>query len=226
MVRAIGELARQQKARAYLVGGPVRDLMLGARTIDLDITVEGNGIRLADHLAKLYPGSTVAHYPAFKTATVRLPDGRRVDLATARKETYTRGGAYPKVSPSKIKDDLFRRDFTINATALSINPDDSGKLLDPFKGMADLKSKKIRVLHAQSFVDDPTRILRAARFMARLGFTLEAKTLKLLKSAIERKVLDTITPQRYLKDFKKIEAEPWAGEAVRILKAWQALRSQ
>jgi tRNA nucleotidyltransferase (CCA-adding enzyme) len=211
--------------KAYLVGGPVRDLMLKHPNVDLDITIEGNAIRLADSFAELYPGALVTRYLAFKTATVRLPDGSLIDFATARKETYVRGGAFPAVKPSVIKDDLHRRDFTINAMAISIDPETWGKLIDPFKGKADLSAKRIRVLHDKSFLDDPTRILRAARFKARLGFKIEARTLKLIKSAIKIKVLDTIKPQRYLKDFNKILKEPKSLDAIKSLKSWDAYRA-
>jgi len=248
LVRSIGLLAQTQGVEAYLVGGPVRDLMLGVANTDLDITVEapykpsadkgphaghsqepgtgkiGNAMRLADRFAAGHRGAAVTRYPAFKTATVRLADGTLVDFATARSETYVRGGAFPAVQPSSIKDDLFRRDFTINAMAIAINPKTGGKVIDPFKGTADLKSKRIRILHEKSFLDDPTRILRAARFKARLGFKIEAKTLKLLKSAIKIKVLETIKPQRYLKDFNKVLKEPKSGEAIKSLKSWNAYK--
>jgi tRNA nucleotidyltransferase (CCA-adding enzyme) len=222
LVGSIGLLARAHGMEAYLVGGPVRDLMLKIPNVDLDITVVGNAIRLADSFADLYQGSKVTRFPAFKTATVLLPDGSLVDFATARKETYVRGGAFPAVKASGIKDDLFRRDFTVNAMAIAISPAAWGKVLDPFKGRVDLVARRIRVLHEKSFLDDPTRILRAARFKARLGFRIEAKTLKLLKSAIKIKVLDTIKPQRYLKDFNKILKEPKAHQAIKYLKSWSA----
>jgi len=224
LVRSIGVLAEEQDVAAYLVGGPVRDLMLKSPNIDLDITVEGNGMRLAESFAALHRGSQVTRYPAFKTATVHLPDGTLVDFATARSETYARGGAFPAVKASGVKDDLLRRDFTINAMAIAINPKIWGKLVDPFKGQVDLSEKKIRILHEKSFLDDPTRILRAARFKARLDFRMEAKTLKLLKLAIKIKVLDTIKPQRYLKDFNKILKEPKSLDAVKCLKLWDAYK--
>jgi len=224
LVRSIGLLAQAQGVAAYLVGGPVRDLMLEFPNVDLDITVEGNGLRLAEEFAALHRGARVTRYPAFKTATVHLPDGSLVDFATARQEIYVRRGAYPAVKPSGIKDDLLRRDFTINAMAIAINPDTWGKLIDPWGGRADLLSRSLRVLHEKSFLDDPTRILRAARFKARLGFRMEAKTLKLLKSAIKIKVLDTIKPQRYLKDFNKILKEPNSEEAIKCLKIWGAYK--
>jgi tRNA nucleotidyltransferase (CCA-adding enzyme) len=226
-LRSIGLLSQAHGMKAYLVGGPVRDLMLRGKSsvsIDLDITVEGNGLRLADSFAELHPGSQLTRYPAFKTATVQLLDGAQIDFATSRKETYARRGAYPAVKPSGIKDDLRRRDFTINAMALSINPDAWGELVDPLKGREDLAKKKIRIIHAKSFQDDATRILRAARFMARLGFTMEAQTLKSLKAALKIKVLDTIKPQRYLKDFNKILKEPKAQVAIKYLREWGAYK--
>jgi len=226
LVRSIGVLAKAQGVSAYLVGGPVRDLMLKCPTIDLDITVEGSGMRLADSFAALHRGAKVTRYPAFKTATVVLADGVQVDFATARKETYARGGAFPAVKPSTLKDDLFRRDFTINAMAIAINPETWGKLIDPFNGKADLLFQRLRVLHEKSFVDDPTRILRAARFKARLGFRMEAKTLKFLKLAIKIKVLDTIKPQRYLKDFNKLLKEAKSKEAIECLKLWKVYNQE
>jgi tRNA nucleotidyltransferase (CCA-adding enzyme) len=222
LVRSIGILAQEQGVAAYLVGGPVRDLMLKSLNVDLDITVEGNCLRLAEGFAALHRGARVTRYPAFKTATVHLPDGPLVDFAAARQETYARQGAYPSVKPSNIKEDLLRRDFTINAMAIAINPDTWGKLTDPFGGRADLLFLRLRVLHEKSFLDDPTRILRAARLKARLGFRMEAKTLKLLKSAVKIKALDTIKPQRYLKDFNKILKEPNSKEAIKCLKSWNA----
>ena len=224
LVRSVGALAGEHGLAAYLVGGPVRDLMLRLPNIDLDITVEGSGIRLAEAFAALHRDAKVAKYPSFKTATVRLADGRLVDFATARQETYARGGAFPAVKPAGIKEDLIRRDFTINAMAIGIDPKNEGRLIDPFDGSSDLRLKNLRILHEKSFLDDPTRILRAARFKARLGFKIEAKTLKLLKSAIKIKVLDTIKPQRYLKDFNKILKEPKSLEAIKCLKLWDAYK--
>ncbi len=222
LVSQIGRLAQAQGMVAYLVGGPVRDLAIKLPNVDLDITVEGSGIRLAQEFSTLHPSSKLVRYPAFKTATVGLSGGHMVDFATARKETYSKGGVFPKVVLSNIKDDLFRRDFTINAIAISINPDSWGKVVDPFGGMDDLRAKRIRILHEKSFVDDPTRIVRAARFKTRLGFTLERNTLKILKRAVKAKVLDTIKPQRYRKEFNKILKEKEAKKAMDCLRSWKA----
>ena len=223
LLQYIGTLAQQQGVKAYLVGGPVRDLMLKRPNTDLDITVEGNAMRLAESFTTQCPGAKLVYYPAFKTATLSLlGGGRLVDFATARKETYSKPGAFPKVMPSTIKDDLHRRDFTINAMAISINPKSWGKLVDLFGGKSDLGSKKIRVLHAKSFLDDPTRILRAARFKTRFGFALEKGTLKLLREAVAAGALDTIKPQRYKKEFDKILKEEKSQQAIKCLKSWNA----
>lgn len=222
LLRQIGALAQDRRESAYLVGGPVRDLMLKRPNTDLDISVEGQGIRLAQVFAACHKGACVMTYPAFKTATVRLSDGRVVDFAASRKERYVRGGAFPAVVPANIRQDLFRRDFTINAMAITLNPQAWGRLLDPFGALADLRSKRIRVLHAKSFFDDPTRILRAARFKTRFAFSIERKTLKLLKASVDAKVLDTIKPQRYLKEFDKILKEPQSKAAIKCLRSWKA----
>jgi len=217
-----GRLASQLGFQAYLVGGPVRDLILKHPKVDLDITVEGNGIHLAEKFSALQRGSKLVRYPAFKTATVRLSDGSMVDFATARKETYSKGGAFPKVVPSHMTDDLFRRDFTINALAIAINPESWGKILDPFGGVPDVRAQRLRVLHEKSFLDDPTRILRLARFKARLGFKVERKTLTILKEAVKAGALDTIKPQRYKKEFDKILKEQKHQDAIQCLKRWNA----
>jgi tRNA nucleotidyltransferase (CCA-adding enzyme) len=225
IITEVGQLASQLKLNAYLVGGPVRDLILNRSNIDLDITVEDNGMRLAEGFAKAHAGSKLVKYPAFKTATVSLAKGLMVDFATARKETYSKGGVFPKVTPSTIKDDLFRRDFTVNAVAIFINPKTWGKMVDPFDGLKDLRAKKIRILHEKSFVDDPTRIVRAARFKTRLKFSMERDSLQYLKKAVKEGVLDTIKPQRYRKEFNKIIKEECAKEAIACLKSWGAYRT-
>lgn len=220
----IGQLAQGFDFRAYLVGGPVRDLILRYPTIDLDITVEGDGIQLAKMFADLYSTKEVLVYQAFKTATVSLSKNSMIDFATARKETYTRGGAFPKVMPSHIKDDLFRRDFTMNAIALSINPDSWGKIVDPYGGVADLKAKRIHILHPKSFLDDPTRILRASRFKTRFNFSIGRKTLQAIKDAIMVGALDSIRSQRYKKEMDKILKEKKSQETIQCLKMWNAYR--
>ncbi len=172
-------LAQAQGARLYLAGGVVRDLLLERAVLDIDLVAEGDTARLAQALAEATGGRIVV-YSQFGTATLALP-GLSLDLATARAESYARPGALPAVRPGSIQEDLVRRDFTINAMALSLNREDCGRLLDPCGGLPDLKAGLIRVLHAQSFRDDPTRLWRAVRYAARLDFEIESETLALLR---------------------------------------------
>ncbi len=200
------ELADQRETAIYLVGGPVRDLLLDLPPGDLDIAVEGNAIDLAAHFADA-TGHRLVRHARFGTATVS-GDGEHVDLATARSETYEAAGALPTVHPSKIDDDLHRRDFTINAMALALNGTASGRLLDPAGGRANLDAGLIRVLHTTSFQDDATRILRAARYEARLGFRIEEATHDLLIRDLP--FLETISPARVHQEFARtlLDHEP------------------
>ncbi len=183
LLRRIGEVAATAGARAWLVGGPVRDLLLGGVSPDLDIAVEGPVEAVAEALAERL-GGRVHKTTAFLTATVVLADGPEIDVAHARTETYPEPGALPVVAAARIEDDLRRRDFTVNAMALALEPGEFGNLLDPHGGRADLRARLLRVLHDASFEDDPTRLLRAARFRLRLGFELEEHTRELLNRAV------------------------------------------
>lgn len=174
LVKAAGEIAAAKGQRVYLVGGVVRDIFLGRPNLDLDLVVEGDAPSLARQLAKSQGGRVVTH-TRFGTATISLDD-ISLDLVTARSETYAEPGALPKVKPGTIKDDLFRRDFTVNAMAASLSPDSFGELVDPYGGKADLDRGLIRALHQRSFKDDPTRIWRAIRYEQRLEFRLEFDT--------------------------------------------------
>jgi tRNA nucleotidyltransferase (CCA-adding enzyme) len=157
----------------YVVGGFVRDLLLRRPVKDLDVIVEGNAIKLGRLLVKKFGGKLTPH-DKFHTAIWHLPNSTDfVDLITARAETYDKPGALPTVTPSTIEDDLRRRDFTINAMAIRLDGDYSGELLDPLNGQKDLEQGTIRVLHPRSFVDDPTRILRAARYEGRYSFNVD-----------------------------------------------------
>ena len=167
----------------YLVGGTVRDLLLGERGFDVDIAVEGDAIAFAESLA-LALGGRVRTHRTFGTAAVFYGDGGRVDVVTARTESYHAPAVLPSVEHAGIHDDLFRRDFTINAMAVSLRPDDLGQLVDPFGGRADLEARRLRVLHPRSFVDDPTRIFRAVRYENRLGFRMDDETLRLAHDSV------------------------------------------
>jgi tRNA nucleotidyltransferase (CCA-adding enzyme) len=205
-VRGLGVKAASRKCRAYLVGGTVRDIFLGKGHIDVDVAVEGDAIKLGKMVAK-ETGSDIVTYKSFGTCTLSFEDGIKLDLATARREVYKRPGAMPIIKPSTLKEDLKRRDFTINAIAVSIMPGDFGKMHDPFNGIGDIRSGVIRSLHSRSFIDDPTRILRARRFAARFGFKIEVKTDELMKKALINKALDTVSAGRIQKELLLISKE-------------------
>jgi tRNA nucleotidyltransferase (CCA-adding enzyme) len=175
---------------AYLVGGAVRDLLRGAEGVDLDIVVEGDARPLVSRL-----GGRVREHERFGTATVTADD-LSFDLATSRRESYERPGALPTVEPAPLLEDLGRRDFTINAMAAGLTGDDLGHLYDPHGGLDDLQAGLVRVLHENSFVDDPTRLLRALRYEARLGFRMEPDTERLARKAATAGGLRTVSGAR------------------------------
>lgn len=183
------EVSRETAMPAYLVGGFLRDMILGVANFDIDITVEGSGIVFARRLAKKLK-SAIRIHERFGTATLTLDNCLKVDIATTRKEKYPSCACLPVVTSGSLKEDLMRRDFTINAMAVSIAPGNEQKLIDPFGGKDDLAFGRIRILHDLSFKDDPTRILRAIRFEQRFDFKIEPKTLALLKEAIEAGLLN------------------------------------
>ena len=197
MLRAIGQCANQNGLRAFVVGGFVRDILLGVKNFDLDIVIEGDAISFGRKVADLYKASFVA-YQKFGTSSVVMgwpkgihrPSGAgpkfKIDLATARKESYAKPAALPTVLFSSLKDDLKRRDFTINAMAVSLNRQSFGQLIDFFGGEKDLENGVIRVLHDGSFIDDPTRIFRAVRFEQRFGFRIDKYTGGFIKNAIQK----------------------------------------
>src|SRR6266511_4457603 len=168
----------------YLVGGSVRDILLGEPNFDVDVVVEGDAITLANELAKKLGGRVRAHR-IFGTAGVLYAEDGRVDVVTARSESYHAPAVLPTVEPGTIDQDLHRRDFTINAMAVSLKGDALGELVDPFGGRADLEAGRIRVLHDRSFIDDPTRILRAIRYEDRYGFRMDEQTAQLARDCIE-----------------------------------------
>jgi tRNA nucleotidyltransferase (CCA-adding enzyme) len=196
---------------AYLVGGAVRDLLLGWERADIDVAVEGEVAELARRL-----GGEVRAHERFDTASVRV-DGLEVDLAATRTETYARPGALPEVRPASLAADLARRDFTVNAMAVPLVGDP--EVIDPHRGLEDLQRGELRVLHPRSFEDDPTRAMRAARYAARYGFTLERTTAEL----IERADLSTVTHDRREAELRKLAAEPQARRALQLLGEWGLL---
>ena len=193
LLSRIADQAASMSMPCYLVGGFVRDLLLNKPVNDLDIIVEGDAIKLGEALVQKHGGKLIPH-TKFRTAIWHLPSsftpalayGASVlhpsflDLITARSETYSSAGALPTIKPSTIDDDIRRRDFTINAMAIRLDGDHFGELFDPLGGQNDLEQKLIRILHPRSFIDDPTRILRAIRYEGRYSFNLEPSTLNLV----------------------------------------------
>jgi tRNA nucleotidyltransferase (CCA-adding enzyme) len=226
LLQEIGEAARSRGSLVYLVGGVVRDLILGHLTVsaggaklapkppafagaglslglDLDLVVEGDAIALGRRIARDKNWEVRTH-PRFGTAKL-YQEKFSLDLVTARSETYTQPGALPAVKPGTIEDDLRRRDFTINAMAACISPDSFGDLFDPHGGQSDLGKGLIRILHRASFADDPTRILRALRYEKRLNFHLEVDTEELLRRHLDN--LDTVTGERLWHELELILQE-------------------
>ena len=195
VLNKIGEIGDRLDFPVFMVGGIVRDLFLGIKNYDLDIVVEGEGIKFARELSRDLGGRTKSH-EKFGTAIVILADDFKIDVATARREFYEYPAAFPKVELSSIKKDLYRRDFTINAMAIQLNQKYFGKLIDFFGGQKDLRIGIIRVLYNLSFVEDPARIIRAIRFEQRYNFKMNRTTEDFLKKAIDDKLLSRLRKKR------------------------------
>jgi tRNA nucleotidyltransferase (CCA-adding enzyme) len=217
-LKMIGRQAESLGFTAYLVGGVVRDILLKLPSADWDIVVEGDAIELAGLIAGAAKAKLTT-YEKFGTATVVLSNGDTFDFATARSEHYPQPGALPVVKAGSIKEDLFRRDFTINALAVVLNPQGFGELQDFYGGLVDLQNGNIHVLHYKSFLDDPTRILRAVRFESRLDFKLGKETQRLLKTAIADRAYLAVKPPRYFAEFRKIFSEKNPAVALKRLAA-------
>ena len=196
----------------YLVGGPVRDALLERRVQDLDFVVEGDAVALARDMAADSGWDAVVHR-RFGTATLAKGEAR-VDLVTARRESYPSPGALPEVVPGVILDDLARRDFSINSMAMPIHAS-GGEVLDPHGGMDDLSKKQVRILHPLSFVDDPTRLFRAVRYEQRFGFRLEGETEERLREAITERRLNAVTGDRLRHELERMFLEEDPGPALR-----------
>lgn len=215
-----GALGRNRQTPVYVVGGFVRDLLLKTPNHDIDLVVEGDGIGFARAFAGVLGGRVRVH-KKFLTSVVIFPgaDGReeRVDVATARLEYYESPAALPTVEHSSIKMDLYRRDFTINALAIRLDCEPMGEIVDFFGGQKDIRDRVIRVLHTLSFVEDPTRCLRAVRFEQRYHFRIGPATEKLIKNDVSLKLLDKLSPARLFNEFEHICAEETAILCIRRL---------
>jgi len=235
LIRLIGKMADDSGVGAFLVGGFVRDLLHGAANYDLDVVIEGDAIRFAKKLADKISGKVVA-YQKFGTAVIvkkwpkwlgspqRAGGIFKIDVASARKETYKKPAALPTVRFSSLKKDLSRRDFTINAMAVAINKRDFGLFIDFFDGKKDLKKSVIRVLHKKSFIDDPTRIFRAVRFEQRFDFKIEKHTEFLIKHAVKRKMFHHTQDQRIREELMLMLREQHPEKAVFRMKELHELK--
>ena len=220
-LEAVGALAERRSLTAYAVGACVRDWLLGIRrTVDVDVVVAGDGVAFAQALAHGSGAALIVH-PQFGTATLvwktrlasvkregKEPVILRLDVASCRKERYREPAAYPKVSPGSLEEDLARRDFTINAMAMALNPDAFGRLVDPCGGLKDLRARRLRVLHSRSFEDDPSRLLRAARFLERFHLALDPTTERSLRRAMADGLLARLNRGRLHKELQRMLQEP------------------
>lgn len=219
-LRLVARLAAQFGTPAWLVGGSVRDALLGHASLDLDVTVEGDPLPLARAVAEALGGSLTVH-ERFGTTVIEAGE-YHLDVATARRETYPQPGALPMVEPASLEEDLRRRDFTINTLALRLDAD-LETVYDPYGGASDLEARFIRGLHEATFRDDPTRIIRAARYAARFDCNLEPRTEGWLLSAIADGALGTVTGTRLWGELQRLLHEQAAPVALALLSLWQAL---
>ncbi|WP_017726914.1 CCA tRNA nucleotidyltransferase [Halalkalibacterium ligniniphilum] len=223
LLQILGQRGDAQKLNVFLVGGIVRDLLLGRPNEDIDVVVEGDGTAFAKELQMLFGGKVTFH-PSFGTATWITAKGQKIDLVSARTESYKAPAALPTVEKSNLRADLARRDFTINTMAIQLNPSSFGQLIDYFHGKADLEKKQIRVLHHLSFIDDPTRIFRAVRFATRLMYKIEAATWKLAQEACE--LVKLLSNERLANELQLICSEPHVVPSFQMLdalKIWKTL---
>ena len=223
LLRQTGRLADERGVSLYLVGGVVRDLMLKRENWDLDLTVEEDGIAFAGLVADRY-GAGLVVFERFATARLVFPDGLKMDIATTRRESYAQPAVLPKVQPASIEEDLSRRDFTINAIAVQLNPRQFGRMLDLYGGQRDLRARTIRVLHAGSFQDDPTRIFRAIRFEQRFAFHLERATVRLLAQAASTNLIQQLSGPRLQNEILLLFAEQDPVRAIARLGQLKLLR--
>ena len=215
-LRALSEAVALLGDRAegvYLVGGTVRDILLGEESFDIDIAVDGDAIALARSLASALGGRMTPHQ-RFGTAVLLYGEGERVDVVTTRTEFYDAPGALPTVERAGLREDLFRRDFTINAMAVSLHPADFGRLIDPFGGRTDLVTRSLRVLHNLSFIDDPTRIFRAIRYEARYGLRLEEHSARLARACIEMGLVGDLSSARLRDELQALLEDPGAAGGI------------
>lgn len=219
MRRAVAEaasVARARGERVHLVGGAVRDLLLGREVRDIDLALEGDAVGFASALAGAL-GARATLHERFGTATLELPDGLRVDVAATRRETYAHPGALPAVSlGASLAEDLARRDFSIHAIAMDVSRRPPS-LVDPWEGRRDLRERRLRFLHPASPADDPTRAFRAVRYAMRLGFSIPAETRRQIAAAIALGAFGRVSGGRLRRELMLLLAEPRRARAVALL---------
>jgi tRNA nucleotidyltransferase (CCA-adding enzyme) len=224
LLRNVGEVAHEMGFSAYLIGGFVRDLFLYRHNEDMDIVIEGDGIAFAREFARR-SDARINTYDKFGTAVIIFPDAYKIDVASARMEYYSFPAALPTVEMSSIKLDLFRRDFTINTLAVSLNPAGFGKLIDFFGAQRDIKEKVIRVLHNLSFVEDPTRVFRAIRFEQRFGFKIGKLTSSLINNAVKMDFFKRLSGKRVFAELRHILEEDNPVPALSRLNEYDLLKT-
>jgi tRNA nucleotidyltransferase (CCA-adding enzyme) len=215
-VTLVQEVARAAGMNIYLTGGAVRDIISGFPIRDLDFTVQGNPLKLQKELERA--GSIIGGADDdFEVVYVTLPGGVRAEISSARIERYEKTGKPPVITPATIIEDLRRRDFTVNAMALSLNPGSRGLLMDPFNGAADIEAKLVRILHNYAFVEDPSRLIRASRFSARFQWPLEERTQARYDSAKENNYIEYISHRSVGYEIEQLAYEDDPLNVVRVL---------
>lgn len=223
LVKECGQIADMLGYNVYLVGGLVRDALLKRENLDVDIVIEGDGIKFAHEFARHFSARVRSHRK-FGTAVLIFPDGFKIDVATARMEYYEFPGALPVVESSSLKMDLYRRDFAMNALAIKLNKKDYGTLIDYFGGQKDIKDRVLRVLHNLSFVEDPTRVFRAVRFEQRFGFKIGRLTLALIENAVKINCFKDVAGRRLLLELKLILKEQDPISAIKRMNEFNLLQ--
>lgn len=223
LMEQAGAVAERLGYQVYAVGGFVRDLLLRYRNLDLDLVVEGDGIRFAKQFFSRTRGSAKYH-SAFGTAQIVTPGGVKIDVASARREYYESPASLPVVELSTVRQDLYRRDFTMNTLAIRLNPGHFGEMIDFFGGQKDIKNRTIKVIHSLSFVEDPTRIFRALRFEGRIGFTIGKETAKLIRSAVKMGIPQRLSGPRIFAELQLILQEDNPGAIIKRMGDFDLLR--
>ncbi|MBO4707765.1 MAG: CCA tRNA nucleotidyltransferase [Elusimicrobiaceae bacterium] len=221
LLKELGQIAQKHNLKIWAVGGFARDFVLHKKTKDIDICVENNTFPLINYCQKT-KGASVQKFNNFGTARVTFKNGFKLDFVCCRKEIYPKPAALPIVSKATIKEDLFRRDFTCNALALSLLPGEFFKIYDLYGSLRDIKNEKVSVLHAKSFEDDPTRLYRALRFGARLNFKLSKETEILFKNVVAKNYIALLTPARKTNEIIKFLEERNPAKIFALIKKYKA----